>query len=46
VLTPDTGTFNHPQTVTITSSTPGALIYCTTDGTEPTLASAAIASGC
>lgn len=38
-FSPAGGTFSTPQTVSITSATPGALIYCTTDGTEPTAGS-------
>ncbi len=39
VITPDGGAFAGPQQVTITSSTPNASIYYTTDGTIPTPAS-------
>lgn len=32
---PDTGTYTEPQEVTIATTTPGATIYYTLDGTEP-----------
>ena len=35
LLTISTGTYNAPQTVTITSATSGATIWYTTDGTTP-----------
>lgn len=38
-LTPALGTYTSPQTVTITDSAPGAVIYYTTSGTSPTTAS-------
>ena len=40
-FSPVAGTFNTTQSVTITSSTSGASIYYTTDGTTPTITSAA-----
>jgi hypothetical protein len=36
VLSPKAGTYNSPQSVTITDKTDGASIYYTTDGTKPT----------
>jgi len=36
VMTPPAGNYTGPQTVTITCATPGAAIYYTLDGTEPT----------
>lgn len=36
---PAPGVYDRPITVTIKSATPGAAIYYTTDGTEPTVAS-------
>lgn len=38
-VTPLTGTFNSPQTVTITYLTEGTVIRYTTDGSEPTITS-------
>ncbi len=44
VISPGTGTYTSAQTVTITDSTPGAVVYYTTNGTTPT-ASSTIYSG-
>jgi len=41
VFTPGGGTYQTPQSVTITCSTAGAAIYYTTDGSTPTASSAA-----
>jgi len=38
-ITPSSGAYATPLTVTIGDSTPGAVIYVTTDGTMPTLSS-------
>jgi hypothetical protein len=38
-FSPATGTYNSAQTVTISTSTPSATIYYTTDGTKPTTSS-------
>lgn len=38
-FTPASGTFTGPQSVSIGSATPGAVIRCTTDGSEPSAAS-------
>ena len=38
-ISPNPGTYNTPQTVTVTDSTPGVTIYYTTDGSYPTTAS-------
>jgi hypothetical protein len=38
-FSPGSGTYSSTQTVTISSSTPGATIYYTTDGSMPTTAS-------
>ena len=39
VFSPAIGTYTSPQSVTITDSTPGAVIYYTTNGTTPTTSS-------
>jgi hypothetical protein len=39
VITPASGTYTGPISYNITDATPGAVIYYTTDGTTPTLAS-------
>lgn len=39
VISPAGGNYSNPQTVTITDATPGAIIYYTTDGSEPTTSS-------
>lgn len=36
---PAPGSYTAPQSVTLSSATPGAVIHCTTDGSEPTAAS-------
>ncbi len=38
-FSPAPGNYPAPQSVTLSSATPGAVIHCTTDGTEPTAAS-------
>jgi hypothetical protein len=38
-IAPSSGTYPTPLTVTISESTPGAVIYVTTDGTMPMLSS-------
>jgi Bacterial Ig-like domain (group 3)/Chitobiase/beta-hexosaminidase C-terminal domain/FG-GAP-like repeat/Fn3 associated/FG-GAP repeat len=45
VISLPTGTYKGPQMVTITDSTPGAVIYYTTDGTVPDRASPTISPG-
>ncbi|MDY0151532.1 MAG: SUMF1/EgtB/PvdO family nonheme iron enzyme [Candidatus Cloacimonas sp.] len=35
VITPETGVYDEPQTISISCSSTGAAIYYTTDGTEP-----------
>lgn len=44
VFSPDGGTFNVPWGVSITCPTAGAVIYYTTDGTEPTESGPAVSS--
>ncbi|MBQ4291172.1 MAG: chitobiase/beta-hexosaminidase C-terminal domain-containing protein [Muribaculaceae bacterium] len=44
VITPATGTYSKAQTVNITSTTPGATIHYTTDGTTPTASSPVFSS--
>jgi hypothetical protein len=39
ILSPATGTYELPQSVTITDATPGATIYYTTNGTAPSASS-------
>ena len=39
VFSPGPGTYNTPQTVTLSDSTPGAIIYYTTNGSTPTTSS-------
>jgi alpha-tubulin suppressor-like RCC1 family protein len=44
-LTPPSGTYSAPQTVTVAVTTPGATIHYTSDGTNPTTSSPTIESG-
>jgi alpha-tubulin suppressor-like RCC1 family protein len=44
-FTPVAGTYNAPQSVTVTSSVPGATIYYTTNGRAPTTSDPTINSG-
>lgn len=44
VFSPPSGTYNEAQSVTITSTTEGATIYYTTDGSDPTTASSVYTS--
>ena len=39
VISPNSGTFSTPLTVTISASVPNAVIYVTTNGSMPTLSS-------
>ena len=39
LISPPTGTYTSPQSVTITDTTPGAIIHYTTNGTTPSLSS-------
>ncbi|MBX7187475.1 MAG: chitobiase/beta-hexosaminidase C-terminal domain-containing protein [Vicinamibacteria bacterium] len=43
VLSPASGRWYTQQTIGVTTATPGATIYYTTDGTEPTTSSATVA---
>jgi hypothetical protein len=45
VIIPNGGSFNAPQTVSITDTTNGAQIYYTTDGSLPTTTSSTLYSG-
>lgn len=44
IFSPAPGTFNSSQSVTLSTATPNATIYYTTDGSSPTTASAVYAS--
>lgn len=44
-LSPGGGVYGEPQTVTLTTATPGAEIHYTTDGSEPTESGPAVVSG-
>ena len=44
-LAPYTGSYSAPTSVTVTAVTPGAEIHYTTNGVDPTLADASVASG-
>ncbi len=45
VLTPATGTYYLPQTVTLTTATPDATIHYTTTGVDPTTSDPSVLSG-
>jgi hypothetical protein len=45
VISPNGGTFDSPQTVTMTDATSGATIYYTTDGTMPNTSSLVYSGG-
>ena len=44
-ISPGSGTYNTPQTITISTSTPGATIRYTTDGSTPTETSGTVYAG-
>lgn len=45
VVTPDGGTFDNPQTVSVTTTTAGATVRYTTNGVDPTTSDAAVTGG-
>ena len=44
-VSPGGGTYASPQTVTVSCTTPGAVLHYTTNGTDPTESSTTVASG-